>query len=133
MNDARFAREQGRGQNWQRGIFRAAHLDRPGERMAAVDENLIHTSQKGIASHLNNRFSNKCRGNFSPPSPKEAHRFGRFRSPRPAFLPAEAAMVPVQSVRELIHYRTRWQRLRPPDRVTLRGKACRGLVSRRKE
>src|SRR6266513_267547 len=94
MNDARFAREQGRGQNWQRGIFRAAHLDRPGERMAAVDENLIHTLQEGNVSHLNNRFSNKCRGNFFPPGPKEAPRFGRFRSPGPAFHRVAGSLAP---------------------------------------
>src|SRR5207248_7871309 len=133
MNDARFAREQGRGQNWQRGIFRATHLDRPGERMAAVNENLIHILQKGIASHLNNRFSNKCRGNFFPPSPKEAPRSGRFRSPTPAFLPAEAAMVPVQSVRALLRLLGCWRKLRPPDRAKPRGKECAALVSRHTE
>ena len=50
MNDARLAREQRRGQDRQRRIFRAADLDRTGKRMAAVDENLIHTWQKGTVS-----------------------------------------------------------------------------------
>ena len=50
MEDARFAREQGGGQDRQRRIFRAADFDRAGERMAAVNENFIHTWQRGIVS-----------------------------------------------------------------------------------
>ena len=49
MNDARLPSEQRRGQDRQRGILRTADLNRPGERVAAVDENLVHTWQKGIA------------------------------------------------------------------------------------
>src|SRR5437016_3146249 len=133
MNDARFAREQCGGQNRQRGIFRATDLDGTGKRMAAVNENLIHTWQIGTVSHLNNRFSNKCRGNFLPPGPKKAHHSGRFRSLTLAFHRAEAATAPAQSSRAPTHRLARWRKARPLDRVRPRGKACGGLVSRRKE
>src|SRR5437899_13105786 len=115
MNDARFAREQRCGQNRQRGIFRAADLNRSGKPMAAVNEHFIHTSQTGNVSHLNNRFSKKCRGNVFLPEHKKANRSDRFRSPMPPFLPVEAAMVAVQSVRALTHHRTTWPKPRPPD------------------
>src|SRR5947209_14648745 len=84
-NDARLPSKQRRGQNRQRGIFRAAHLDRTRERMATVNEDLIHTWQKGIVVYLNNRFLNKCRGNFFPPMSKKALRSGLARLPSPAF------------------------------------------------
>ena len=64
VNNARLPGQQRRGEDRQRGIFRAADLDRTGKRMAAVDENLIHTWQKGTVSRRYNRYSNKCRGNF---------------------------------------------------------------------
>src|SRR6266699_690990 len=99
MNDARFAREQRRGQNGQRGIFRTAHLDRARERMAAVNTNLIHTWQTEIVFYLNNRFSNKCRGNFFPPMSKKAPRSGRGRFPKRASRPAEDEAVPARSGR----------------------------------
>jgi len=43
MNDTRLWRKQRRSQDRQRRIFRAADLDRPGERVTTVDEDLIHT------------------------------------------------------------------------------------------
>src|SRR5881397_4306495 len=98
MNDARFAREQRRGENGQRRILRAADLDGTRKRMTAVNEDLIHTWQKGTVSHLNNRFLNKCRGNFFPPGPKEGPRFGRFLFPGPAVHRTGAEMAPAQSV-----------------------------------
>src|SRR5213079_312268 len=133
MNDARFAREQRRGQNRQRRIFRAADLDRTRERMAAVNQNLIHTWQKEIVLYLNNRFSNKCRGNFFPPGSKEAPRPGRFRSPKPAFPRDAGATAPAQPVRVSIHHHAPWRKLRLPDRLKLRATECAGLVSRYKE
>src|SRR5262249_35648735 len=132
-NDTRLSRKQRGGQDWQGRIFRTADLNGARKPTAAVDENFIHISPTGNVSHLNNRFSKKCRGNFFPPGPKEAPRFDRFRSPRPAFRRDAGAPASAQSVRVSIHHRARWRKLRPPDRVTLRGKACRGLVSRRKE
>ncbi len=127
MNDARFAREQRRGQDWQRRIFRAADLNRTGEPVAAVNENFIHTSQTGNVSHLNNRFSNKCRGNFFPPRSKEAPRPGRFRSPKPAFPRDAGATAPAQPVRVSIHHHAPWRKLRLPDRLKLRATECAGL------
>src|SRR5947199_10020869 len=103
MNDARFPREQCGGEDWQRRIFRAADLDRSRKRMAAVNENFSHTSQTGNVSPLNNRFSKKCRGDFFPSEQKNAARSDRFRSPTPAFLPVDRAMVPVHSVREPVN------------------------------
>src|ERR1700745_2803327 len=90
--------------------------------MAAVYENLIHTWQRGIGSHLNNRFLTKCRDIFFPPEPKEALRYARFRSPRQAVHRSEAAQGPVQSIREPIRHRWRPQRVQSPGRVRLRGK-----------
>src|SRR5713101_6191449 len=121
MNDARFTREQGRGQNRQRGIFRTAHLDRTRERMAAVNTNLIHTWQTEIVFYLNNRFSNKCRGNFFPPMSKKAPRSGPGRFPGPANPPVEDA-ASVQSVRRLVRRLSRRRRGRPPDRAGPRAK-----------
>ena len=48
VNDTRLSGEQRCGQDRQRRVLRAADLDRPGKRVAAVDEDLIHTWQKGI-------------------------------------------------------------------------------------
>src|SRR5260370_8256787 len=97
MNDARLPSEQRRGQDRQRGIFRTAHLDRAREQMAAVNKDLIHTWQRGIVVYLNNRFSNKCRGNFFPPMWKKALRSGPARFPRPAFRPRSPALPPAHS------------------------------------
>ena len=55
VQDAWLPREQRRGQNRQGGIFRSTDLDRAGKRMAAVNQNFIHISQRGIVSHRNNR------------------------------------------------------------------------------
>src|SRR6266540_3610470 len=85
MNDTWLSSEQRRGQDGQRRIFRAADLDRTGKRTTAVNEDLIHTWQKGTVSRRYNRSSNKCRGNFFPPGPKEAPRFERVLFPEPAF------------------------------------------------
>src|SRR5450759_5445068 len=101
--------------------------------MAAVNEDFIHTWQKGNVSHLNNRFLNKCRGNFFPPGPKEGPRSGRFRFPAPAFHRAEAATAPAQSVRAPTHRLARLRRARPPGRVKRRGKECGDLVLRCRE
>src|SRR6266436_7269945 len=130
MNDARFAREQRRGQDWQRGIFRAADLDGTGKRMAAVNKNFIHTSQTGNVSPLNNRFSKKCRGNFFPPGPKEDPRSDRVLFPTPAIHRAAAAMAPAESIPALTHRLARWRKARPTGRVELPAKACGGLVLR---
>src|SRR6266567_6235856 len=104
MNDTRLRRKQRRSQDRQRRIFRAADLDRPGERVTTVDEDLIHTWQKGTVSHLNNRFSNKCPDNFFPPRPKEALRSGQALFPGPAFRPGEVAWEPAQSVRAPVRH-----------------------------
>src|SRR5438093_13038478 len=85
VNNTRLSSEQRRGQGRQRGMFRAADLDRTGKRITAVDEDLIHTWQKGTVSRRYNRSSNKCRGNFFPPEPKEAHLSGRGLFPEPTF------------------------------------------------
>src|SRR5437667_10326933 len=98
--------------------------------MAAVNENFNPTPPTGNVSNLNYRVSKKCRGNFFPLRSKEAPRFGPFRSPMPAFLPVEGAMVPVQSVRELIHHLGCWRKPRPPDRAKPHGNECAALVSR---
>src|SRR6266480_6315465 len=121
MNNARLPSEQRRGQDRQRGIFRSAHLDRTRERMATVNEDLIHTWQKGIVVYLNNRFSNKCRGNFFPPMSKKALHSDRARLPRPAFRPGAGAMAPAQSIPALIRRHARRKRARPPGRARLRG------------
>src|SRR5438477_13203996 len=117
MNDARFTGEQGRGQNGQRGIFRTAHLDRTRERMAAVNKNLIHTWQTEIVSYLNNRFSNKCRGNFFPPMSKKAPCSDPGRFPGRASRPVEDAAAPVRSAHRLVRHLWRRRRGRSPDRA----------------
>src|SRR6266478_7307658 len=133
MNDARFAREQRGGQDWQRRILRAADLDGTRKRMAAVNKDFIHISQTGNVSHLNNRSWNKCRGNFFPPGPKKAPRSDRFQSPAPAFHRAEAATAPAQSIRALTYRLGCWRKARLPDRVRPRGQECGGLLLRCKE
>ena len=133
MNDARFAREQRRGQNRQRRIFRAADLDRTRERMAAVNQNLIHTWQKEIVLYLNNRFSNKCRGNFFPPRSKEAPRSDRARSPGPAFHPGEGAPVLAQSMRAPTRRRAPRQKALLPGRAKPRVKDYVDLAPRCRE
>src|SRR6266536_1629031 len=119
MNDAWLASEQRRGQDRQRGIFRAAHLDRTRERMATVNEDLIHTWQKGIVVYLNNRFPNKCRGNFFPPMSKKALHYDRARPPRPAFRPGASAPAHAKSIPALIRSHARRKRARPPGRARL--------------
>src|SRR5437016_5973302 len=133
MNDARFAREQRRGQNRQRRIFRAADLDGTRKRMAAVNEDFIHIWQKGTVSHLNNRFSNKCPDNFFPPGPKEGRRSGLVLFPTPAFHPGGAATAPAQSIRAPTHRLACWRKAQLPDRVILPGKECGDFVLRCKE
>src|SRR6266496_5031578 len=96
VNDTRFSSEQGRGQDRQRRILRAADLDRTRKRMTAVDENLIHTWQKGTVSRRYNSSSHKCRGNFFPSGPKEGPRFGRALFPEPAFHRGRAVWGPDQ-------------------------------------
>src|SRR5439155_25365016 len=98
MNDAWLASEQRRGQDRQGGIFRAAHLDRTRERMATVNEGLIHTWQKGIGVYLNNRFPNKCRGNFFPPMSKKALRSGLGDVPGPALRPPPGPQAPARAL-----------------------------------
>src|SRR5437867_11049072 len=97
VNNTRLSSEQRRGQDRQRGIFRAADFDRTGKRITAVDEDLIHTWQKGTVSRRYNRFSKKCRGNFFPPGPKEAPRSDQARFPRLTVRQVEAGQVPDQS------------------------------------
>src|SRR5437868_6002970 len=133
MNDARLPSEQRRGQNRQRGIFRAAHLDRARERIAAVNKNLIHTWQTEIAFYLNNRFSNKCRGNFFPPMWKKALHSGPARFPRPASRPSAGVPAPAQSVSSLIRPPARRQKARRPDHVKPRAKAYVDLAPRYRE
>src|SRR5438067_13184008 len=121
MNDAWLPSEQRRGQDRQGGIFRTAHLDRTRERTATVNEDLIHTWQRGIVVYLNNRFSNKCRGNFFPPMSKKAFRSGLARLLTPAFRPGAGALAPAQSIPATTRRRTRRKRARPPGRARLRG------------
>src|SRR5438552_12194494 len=130
MNDARLPSEQRRGQNRQRGIFRTAHLDRARERIAAVNKNLIHTWQTGIVFYLNNRFSNKCRGNFFPPIWKKAVHSGPARFPRPAFRPGAGALAPAQSVPGSIRPPARRRRAQLPDRAKPPAKAYVDLAPR---
>ena len=52
MDDARLLREQGRGQDRQGGVLRAADFDGAGERLAAVNENFIHMLRRGIGCAL---------------------------------------------------------------------------------
>ena len=65
MNGTRLARQQRRSQDGQSGILRAADLDGTSERIPAMHKNLIHTGRKENALYLNNRFSPRCRRNFS--------------------------------------------------------------------
>src|SRR6266699_1922068 len=92
MNNARLPSEQRRGQDRQRRIFRTAHLYKTRETTPTVNEDLIHTWQRGIVVYLNNRFSNKCRGNFFPPMSKKALRSGLARLPTPASRPCAGVL-----------------------------------------
>src|SRR5213080_3487982 len=133
MNNAWLPGKQRRGQDRQGGIFRAAHLDRTRERMATVNEDLIHTWQRGIVVYLNNRFPNKCRGNFFPPIWKKALRSGLARLPRPAFRPGAGALAHDQSAPALTRRPVRRQKARLPDHVEPRAKACVDLAPRCRE
>src|SRR5438067_9336299 len=133
MNDARLPSEQRRGQDRERGIFRTAHLDRTRERTTAVNEDFIHTWQRGIVVYLNNRFSDKCRGNFFPPIWKEALRSGPARFPRPAFRPSAGVPAPAQSVPAPIRRPARRRRAQLPDRAKPRAKAYVDLAPRYRE
>src|SRR5678815_953080 len=101
--------------------------------MTAVDEDLIHTWQKGTVSRRYNRSSNKCRGNFFPPEPKEAPRSGRALFPRPAFHQVEAAMERPRSVRALTRRPAYPRTTQFPGRATLRAKERAGPALRCKE
>src|SRR6266508_4542541 len=133
MNDTWLSSEQRRGQDGQRRIFRAADLDRTGKRTTAVNEDLIHTWQKGTVSRRYNRSSNKCRGNFFPPEPKETHLSGRALFLRPASHRGQAAMAPPRSGRALTRRPPYLQKAQPPDRAILRAKVCAAPASRCKE
>src|SRR5262249_1667685 len=98
--------------------------------MAAVDEDLIHTWQKRTVSRRYNRSSNKCRGIFFPPEPKEAPHSGRVLFPKPAFHRAGAAMAPDQSARAPAHRPAYPRTTQFPDRATLRPKECAGPASK---
>src|SRR5437667_10177043 len=98
--------------------------------MTAVNEDLIHTWQKGIVSRRYNRSSNKCRGNFFPPEPKESHLSGRGLFPEPTFHRAGVGLELDQSARAPAH-RPAHRRPAPlPDHATLRARVCAGLALR---
>src|SRR5205823_6140628 len=101
--------------------------------MTAVNEDLIHTWQKGTVSRRYNRSSNKCRGNFFPPGPKEAPRSDRVLFPEPAFHQAEAASELDQSARAPARRLAHRQTAQFPDHAILRAKECAGPASRSKE
>src|SRR4029453_13723262 len=101
--------------------------------MTAVDENLIHTWQKGTVSRRYNRSSNKCRGNFFPPGPKEGPRFYRTLFPTPAFRQVGAALGPRQSARAPAHRPALRRTTQFPDHATLRATDYADLASRCKE
>src|SRR5436190_12263735 len=133
VNNTRLPSEQRRGQDRQRRIFRAADLDRTRKRTAAVDEDLIHTWQKGIVSRRYNRSSNKCRGNFFPPEPKEAHLPRRGLFPEPTFHRAGVGLGLDQSAHAPAHRPAHRRTAQLPDHATLRAKECAGLALRYKE
>src|SRR4029077_137857 len=101
--------------------------------MTAVDEDLIHTWQKGTVSRRYNRSSNKCRGNFFPSGPKEAHRSDRVLFPAPAFHRVGAALGLDQSTRAPVHPLAHRRTAQFPDRTILRAKECARSASRCKE
>src|SRR5437879_5115204 len=101
--------------------------------MTAVDEDLIHTWQKGTVSRRYNRSSNKCRGNFFPSGPKEAPGPDRVLFPGPAYHPVAAALGLDQSARVPAHRLAHRRTAQFPDRAILRAKGCDGLASRCKE
>src|SRR5262245_37744880 len=133
VDDTRFSGEQRGGQDRQRRILRAADLDGTRKRIAAVNEDLIHTWQKGTVSRRYNRSPSKCRGNFFPPGPKEAPRSVSALFPMPAFHPAEAAMAPDQSARALAHRPAHQRTKPPPDHAIPRARGCASPALRCKE
>src|SRR5215470_13221038 len=98
-----------------------------------MDEDLIHTWQKGTVSGRYNRFSNKCRGNFFPPESKKAPRSGRVRSPRRACHRAEVGLGLDQSTRAPTHHLVLRRKPQSPDHATPRVKECADPVWRCKE
>src|SRR5438094_4454973 len=101
--------------------------------MTAVNEDLIHTWQKGIVSRRYNRSSNKCRGNFFPPEPKESPRFDRALFPGPAFHLVEVAMAPVRPIPAPTRRPAYRRTAQLPDHLILRAKVCAGPAWRYKE
>src|SRR5947207_15491128 len=101
--------------------------------MTAVNEDLIHTWQKGIVSRRYNRSSNECRGNFFPPEPKEAHLSGRDLFPEPTFHRAAVAAGLDQSAHASAHRPAHRRTAQPPDHATLRAKGCADPALRCKE
>src|SRR5437762_3629686 len=101
--------------------------------MTAVNEDLIHTWEKGIVSRRYNRSSNKCRGNFFPPEPKEAHLPRRGLFPEPTFHRAGVGLGLDQSAHAPAHRPAHRRTAQLPDHATLRAKECAGLALRYKE
>src|SRR4029450_12982149 len=101
--------------------------------MTAVDEDLIHTWQKGTVSRRYNRSSNKCRDNFFPSGPKEAPGSDRVLFPEPACHPAGAALGLDQSTRVSAHRLAHRRTVQFPDRAILRAKEWAGPGLKRKE
>src|SRR5438046_10393630 len=98
--------------------------------MTAVNEDLIHTWQKGIVSRRYNRSSNKCRGNFFPPEPKEAHLSGRGLFPEPTFHRARVGLGLDCSAHAPAHRPAHRPTAQFPDHATLRAKPLAGLSCR---
>src|ERR1700730_5268886 len=101
--------------------------------MTAVDEDLIHTWQKGTVSRRYNRSSNKCRGNFFPSGPKEAPGPDRVLFPERAYRPVGAALGLDQSAHAPAHRLAHRQTAQLPDHAILLAKECAGLAMRCKE
>src|SRR5881392_4363411 len=100
MNRARLARQQGGGKNGEGGVLRTADLDGTGERIPAMHKYLIHTGRRENAFYLNNRFSPRCRGNFSRAKGQLGRVPGRARSRARATPCGSGAMAPSQSIGE---------------------------------
>src|SRR4029453_3867370 len=101
--------------------------------MTAVDEDLIHTWQKGTVLRRYNRSSNKCRGNFFPSGPKETPGSDRVLFPEPAHHPVGAALRLYPSGRVRAHRPAYLRTTQFPDRAILRAKGCAGPALRCKE
>src|SRR5580704_16705050 len=101
--------------------------------MTAVDEDFIHTWQKGTVSRRYNRSPNKCRGSFFPPGPKKAPRSGQVLFPEPAFHQAGVASGLDQSARAPAHPLAHQRTAQFPDRAILRAKERAGSASGCKE